>query len=103
MSEYAKVRECKGNIDAKKLIVTHIHFHQWQVELAIEKYNKATLNHDYQSILEANIDKAFNAGKEQGLIVALRCILAQEAEANGRRPSADMSEFDEVIEELLYP
>lgn len=101
MTEYAERKDMMGNIDPKSLIITEIWLHKRRFELATVDYDKATLNHDYQTLHIADDNMAYYKGVSHGLVTALRYVLAQEAEANGRRVSAGMEEFDEVIEELV--
>ena len=98
---YAEPKDLIGNIDPKSLILQDIHFNNRKLELTEATYHKATLNNDYESLHWANNDRTLRWGIGQGLKTALRYLLAQEAEASGRQVSADMSEFDEVIEELV--
>lgn len=98
---YATSKICIGNIDAQKMIVNQIHFHQRQVEYLTEDYDKACLNHDYKTIQESNNNRLMNIGSIAALEYALRAIVAQEASASGRQVSASLSEFDSVVEEMI--
>jgi hypothetical protein len=98
---YAEPKNLIGNIDPKALILQDIHFNNRKLELTEAAYHKATLNNDYESLHWANDDRILRWGIGQGLKTALRYLLAQEAEASGRKVSATMVEFDGVIEELV--
>lgn len=100
MNQYAEQKEMMGNINPKALIITDIAFHKRKFELAEVQYHKATLNHDYETLNRVESSMTYHKAIGHGLIKALRYLLAQEAEASGRRVSASMSEFDEAIEEM---
>ncbi len=92
---------CIGNISAKDLILQDINFNARKLELAEEAYHKATLNNDYTKLYKASEEMMFRMGRALGFRDALKYVLAQEAEANGRRVSADKREFDKVVEEMI--
>ena len=94
-------KACIGNIDAKALILQDIWFHRKKLELAEVDYHKATLNNDYSTLNSAHADKLYRQGCIDSNMKCLRYLLAQEAEASGRRVSADIREFDEFIQTLV--
>jgi|GEM_PF-5397367 len=98
---YAKPKNLIGNIDPKTLVLQDIHFNNRKLELAEERYHKATLNNNYDDLNWAHNDRVLRWGIGQGLKTALRYLLAQEAEASGRQVSATMAEFDKEIEGLV--
>lgn len=98
MTQYAEREEYIGNIDPKSLIINSLSFYGRKQELAEAEYHKATLNHDYRGLERTQAEINYYKGIIVGYSGALRVLLAQEAEANGRRVSASMSEFDEEIE-----
>lgn len=98
---YAKTTVHIGNINPKSLIIDSLRFYNRKLEFAEVDYHRATLNHDYRELERTQGEINFYRGIIVGYRSSLRLLLAQEAEASGRRVSASMSEFDEVIEELV--
>ena len=107
--DYAQTKHLIANIDPQSLIIQGIHHEKHKLELAEEDYNKAVLNHreranvshDYSIIAFAHDECMYRKGKIDAAKDCLRYMLAQEAETNGRKVSADMTEFDKVIEEMV--
>jgi hypothetical protein len=97
----AETKDCISNISPKLLILQDICFNKRKLELAEESYNKATLNNDYGDLNKSNEEILYRMGRVFAFKEALRYVLAQEAEASGRKVSADMREFDSVVEEMV--
>lgn len=90
MTKYAPKKDYIGNIDAKQLIVSEINLRKRHLELAQEEVQNA-IDTNNKELLPLKYSKAkeFN-GMILGLTYALRCLLAQEAEASDRSQTSPL-------------